>query len=325
MNTFQIIKNSYSTKKYSRKLRVEALYLRLRKDMLRNKYLYIMALPGLIYYTIYHYWPVYGAIIAFKDFSPAAGILGSPWVGFKHFESFFNSYYFTRILKNTIILNIYSLIWAFPAPIILALALNEIRNNAFKRVVQSVSYLPHFISIMVISGLIIDFTSSDGIINYILGFLGVEKSNMLLNPGLFRTIYISSSIWQEVGWGSIIYLSALTGIDQELYQASTIDGAGRFKQFLHVTLPGIMPTIIILLILRLGHMMNIGFEKVFLLYNPATYETSDVISTFVYLKGILEANFSYTTAIGLFNSIINFMLIIISNKISRKMTETSLW
>lgn len=295
------------------------------KDFYRNKAIYIMAIPVLAFYIIFHYGPMYGAIIAFKDFAPAKGILGSSWAGLRHFKDFFGSFYFKRVVGNTLIINIYALIFGFPAPIILALLLNEITNSMFKRTVQTVSYLPHFISTMVICGLIIDFTAAEGLVNQIIEFFGGEKSNLLLRPELFRPIYISTNIWQNIGWGSIIYLSALTGIDQELYEAAIIDGASRWKQTKHITIPGIMPTIVIMLILRIGQLMNIGFEKIILLYNPSTYETADVISSFVYRKGLLEMSYSYSTAVGLFNSIINFLLVVLANWISRKVNETSLW
>lgn len=295
------------------------------QDFKINKYIYIMAIPMILYFIIFHYIPMYGVIIAFKDFDAAKGILGSPWVGLKHIKSFFDSFYFRRLIGNTLLINIYDILWAFPAPIILALLLNEIKNEKFKRTIQSVTYLPHFISLVVICGLIKDFCSSDGLINILLGYLGIPASNLLLRNELFRTVFIGSGIWQGVGWGSIIYLSALTSIDESLYEASKIDGAGRWKQTLHITLPGIIPTILILLILRLGSMMNVGFEKIILLYNPTTYETADVISSFVYRKGLQEAAYSYSSAIGLFNSIINFLLLIIANTISKKVSETSLW
>lgn len=268
---------------------------------------------------------MYGAMIAFKDFSPGKGILGSSWVGLKHFNTFFRSVYFFRIIKNTLLINILNLAFGFPAPIILALLLNELKNAIFKRLVQTISYLPHFISVMVICGMIIDFTASKGIINDLIELFGGERGALLLRPELFRTIYVSTNIWQEVGWGSIIYLAALSGIDYQLYEAATIDGAGRFRQLMHITLPGIAPIIIILLILRIGQMMNVGFEKIILLYNPNTYETADVISSFVYRKGLMEFNYSYSTAVGLFNSIINFTLLLSTNWFSRSVSETSLW
>lgn len=310
---------------YKRSSTIQGFFKILAKDIRKNKFIYLMAVPAILYYIVYHYWPMYGAVIAFKNFNPADGILGSPWVGFKNFKNFFQGVYFFRILKNTLLINIYDLLWGFPAPIILALLMNEIKNNIFKRTVQTVTYLPHFISIMVICGIIIDFTSQNGLVNSIIGFFGGKQSNLLMKPELFRPIFVGTNIWQGVGWGSIIYLAALSGIDSELYEASKIDGANRWKQLIHVTIPGILPTIVILLILRMGQMMNVGFEKVMLLYNPNTYVTADVISTFVYRKGIIEANFSYSTAVGLFNSVINFVLLVVSNKLSRLFSETSLW
>jgi ABC-type polysaccharide transport system, permease component len=295
------------------------------RDFSRNKYLYLMAIPGLLFYVIFHYFPMYGAIIAFKNYRPSLGIMQSSWVGLKNFTSFFQSYYFWSILKNTILINCYELLWGFPAPIILALLLNEIRNEKFKKSVQTVTYLPHFISTVVICGLIVDFTSQSGLFNNIVSIFGGTRSNFLMKPELFRTIYVSSEIWQSVGWGSIIFLAALTGIDPELYNAATVDGANRFKQALHVTLPGIAPTIVIMLILRIGKMMNVGAEKILLLYSPTIYDTADVISTFVYRKGLIDANYSYSAAVGLFNSVINFTLLILANKISRKVNDTSLW
>lgn len=297
----------------------------LAKDFKRFKVAYLMAIPIFLYYIIFHYGPMYGATIAFKNFSPGKGILGSPWAGFKHFEDFFSSYYFFRTLTNTLLISVFDLLWGFPAPIILALMLNEITNLKFKKTVQTITYMPHFISLVVICGIIIDFTATDGLVNSIIAFFGGKPTNLLIRPELFRTIYISTGIWQNVGWGSIIFIAALSGIDQELYAAASIDGAGRWKQTLHVTLPGIAPTIIILLILRMGRMLNVGFEKIILLYNPLTYETADVISSFVYRKGLMDSNYSYASAVGLFNSVINFILLIISNKISRRFSETHLW
>ncbi|MCR8633029.1 ABC transporter permease [Paenibacillus radicis (ex Xue et al. 2023)] len=305
--------------------RKDSFIIRLLRDLSKNKIIYFMALPVIAYYLIFDYGPMYGASIAFKDFSAIKGISGSPWVGFQNFSDFFKDVYFVRIFRNTLLLSLYNIIFGFPAPIILALLLNEVRKQIFKRFVQSVTYLPHFISVMVLCGLIVDFTSRNGIINDLLAFMGMERVTMLLKPELFRSIYVGSNIWQELGWGSIIYLAALAGIDQDLYEAATIDGAGRFKQMLHVTLPGIMPTIIILFILKMGSMMNVGFDKIFLLYNPITYETSDVISTYVYRKGILEANYSFSAAVGLFNSVINFVLLVATNQFSKKVNETSLW
>ena len=295
------------------------------RDILKNKYVYLMLLPVVAYYIIFWYWPMYGAQIAFRDFSPGRGIWGSEWVGLQHFVEFFNSRYFTRLLRNTLLLNVFDILFGFPAPIILAILINEIRSNPFKRTVQTITYLPHFISMVVICGLITDFAASDGVFNDVLKAVGIDSIPFLLRPEWFRTVYVSSEIWQTLGWNSIIFLAALVNIPAELYEAAKIDGAGKIKQLLHITLPSLIPTIVIMLILRMGKIMNVGMEKILLLYNPATYETADVISTFVYRKGILEMSFSYSTAVGLFNSVISFILVVTVNKISRKLKEYSLW
>lgn len=303
----------------------KSFWQKVKKDFMKNKYIYLILLPVIAWYAIFCYGPMYGAVIAFKDFSPGKGIMGSPWVGFKNFLDFFKSYYFLRILKNTILLSGLGLIFGFPAPIILALLLNEVRNNFFKRTVQTITYLPHFISIVVICGMIHTFVKQDGIITLFLSYFGVKNQNLLVEAANFRPIYIISGIWQQVGWNSIIYLAALTGIDQQLYEAARVDGASRLRQTWSITIPGILPTIMILLILRIGDLLNVGFEKVMLLYNPTIYETADVISTFVYRRGILSADYSYATAVDLFNSVVACILILCANKISKKLTENSLW
>jgi putative aldouronate transport system permease protein len=285
-----------------------------------------MALPVVLYFFVFKYLPMYGAVIAFKDYNVAQGIWASKWVGFEHFRSFFESYYFFRVLRNTFLISFYHLIFGFPAPILMALMLNEVRIKWFKSVIQTVSYLPHFISLVVICGLIIDFTNRGGVINSILVFFGGENSALLNSAANFRTIFVSSSIWQEVGWSSIIYLAALSGINTELYEAARVDGAGRFRQIWNITLPGLIPTIMILLILRIGGLMDVGFEKIVLLYNPNTYETADVISSFVYRMGLSQGNdYSYTTAVGLFQSVINFILLISANSISSRFSGNRLW
>lgn len=294
-------------------------------DIRKNKLLYVMLFPVLLYYVIFHYGPMYGAIIAFKDFSPRLGIWGSDWVGFEHFQAFFTGPYFWRTIKNTVLISFYQLLFGFPAPIVLALLLNEVKHALFKRTVQTITYMPHFISLVVICGIIKDFTVSDGVMNDIIVFFGGERTTFLLEPSFFRSVYVSSGVWQHIGWGTIIFLAALTGIDQEQYEAAKIDGAGRWKQMTNVTLPGLMPTIIILLILEIGRMMNVGFEKIILLYNPGTYETADVISSYVYRVGLQDFNYSFSSAVGLFNSMINFILLICSNWLSRKFNDTSLW
>jgi len=300
-------------------------WIRLLRDLRRNKYIYLMALPVVAYYFIFQYLPIYGIQIAFRDYSPSTGFLNSPFVGFKHFLSFFNSYYFWRLIKNTLMINFYELLFGFPMPILFALLLNEIRRSWFKRTVQTISYLPHFISVVIIAGMITDFVARDGLINQFIMLLGGDAIPFLQKAEWFRAIYVGSGIWQGLGWSTIIFLAAISNIDPTLYEAATVDGAGRWRQVLHITIPGIMPIVIIMLILQMGYMMSVGHEKIILLYNPLTYETADVISTYVFRKGILEASYSFSTAVSLFNSVINFLLLILANNISRRVSETSLW
>ena len=304
----------------------ESVFAFLKKDFQRNKIIYLMLLPVVAYFVIFHYLPMYGASISFKQYDIVKGIGGSKWVGFKHFIRFFNSPLFSRVTFNTFIINSYMLIFGFPAPIILALMLNEVKSRIFKRTVQTISYLPHFISIVVISGIIIQFTAKDGLINDILEFLNMERISMLIQPKMFRPIYVITGIWQEIGWESIIYLSALSAINQELYEAARIDGAGRWRQIISVTIPGIMPTIVIMIIMRIGSMMNVGYEKIILLTNQNTYETGEVISSYVYRTTLVNlSSYDYGTAIGLFNSVINLTLLVFANYISKAVSETSLW
>ena len=297
----------------------------LRKDLRKNKWKYIMILPVIIYIAVFCYKPMYGVIIAFKNFRPAVGIMDSPWVGLKHFITFFNDYNFWRILKNTFSISALSILFGFPAPILLALLINEIRKTKFKRAVQTISYMPYFISMVIICGLIKTFCQSDGIITDLVVALGGERVNLLASKNWFYPIYIISNIWQNIGWDSIIYLAALAGIDQEQYEAARVDGAGRIRQIISVTLPGLMPTITILFILKMGNILNVGFEKILLLYSPTTYEVADVISTYVYRIGILDANFSYSTAIGLFNSVVNIIFLLLTNALSKKMNNSGLF
>ena len=298
----------------------------LKKDIKKFWGAYLIAVPILLWYFIFNYIPMYGALIAFQRFNPAAGIWGSTWVGFSNFTQFFNSFYFWRLIGNTLALNILGLIFVFPAPIIFALLLNELRKQFFKRTVQTITYVPHFISMIVVCGMILDFVGRDGIISTFVSVItGNPAGNLLLDPGNFRPVMIISDIWQQIGWSSIIYLAAIATVDQELYEAAEIDGANRLRKVLSVTIPGIMPTLMILLILRLGAIMNVGFEKVLLLQNPAIFETADVISTFVYRAGILQGNFSYASAIGLFNSVINFIMVVAANQVVKKLTGQSLW
>ena len=297
-------------------------------DFQKNKAVYFMFLPVVVFYLIFHYYPMSGIILAFKDFKPVLGIWGSPFTGdygFEHFLAFFGSSFFGRTITNTILISLYQLIFGFPMPIILALMLNELRSPKFKKVMQTITYFPHFISTVVVCGMLTDFCLSDGLFNQITGFFGVPSVSMLSEPKLFRTIYVASGIWQSMGWDSIIYLAAIAGIDTQLYEAASLDGAGRFKKIWHITLPGIKGTVVILFIMAIGKMMSVGSEKILLLYNPSTYKTADVISTYVYRKGLLDQDYSYSTAVNLFNSVINFALVFCANALSRKLTETSLF
>ncbi|WNR43319.1 ABC transporter permease [Paenibacillus roseipurpureus] len=308
-----------------RKTATASFPVRFKRDFLLNKYLYLMMIPVLAYYVIFHYAPMYGALIAFKEYTPMKGIVHSPWIGFQNFHDFFGSYYFWRILKNTVVISLYTLCFEFPAPIILAILINELANKKFQRFVQTVTYMPYFISLVVIAGMIKDFTNNGGLVNTLLTYFGANDTAMLQKPELFRTIYVLSEIWQKIGWESIIYLAALMSIDQEQYEAARMDGATRLKSIWHITIPGILPTISIMFILRMGNLLNVGFEKIILLYNPSTYDTADVISSFVYRKGLLEFGWSYSAAVGLFNSVINLALLITANKISKRISENSLW
>lgn len=298
------------------------------KDFKQNYLLYLLVLPVIAYYIIFHYGPMGGILIAFKNFKPNKGIFGSPWAndfGFQHFLAFFNSIYFSRTVINTLAISAYSIVFGFPAPILLALMMNEVKNKIFKRTVQTLTYFPHFISTVVICGMIKQFCLTDGLFNQIGGLFGGTPVPFLQYPQYFRTIYTISGIWQGVGWDSIIYLAAITGVDMELHEAAALDGAGRFKRIWHITLPAIKPTIVILLIMKIGGMMSVGSEKILLLYNEAIYETSDVISTYTYRRGLLKGDYSFSTAVSMFNSLINFILVLTANAISNKVTETSLF
>ncbi|MFH5183370.1 ABC transporter permease [Paenibacillus sp. TAB 01] len=288
--------------------------------------LYLMLLIPIVWYLVFHYGPLYGLQIAFKNFSPAKGILGSKWVGLDHFERFVESYYFWRLLWNTLSINLFSLIFAFPVPIFLALLVNEIRNKAFSKIVQNVTYIPHFISVVVMVGMLTLFLSPQGgPISAAIRAFGGTPVRFLDIAAWFKPIFIGSNIWQNMGWQSIIYIAALSGVNPQLYEAAKMDGANRLQRIWHVSLPGILPVIVILLILDVGHFMNIGFEKILLMQNNLNMEASDVISTFVYSAGILKGEYSYTAAIGLFNSIVNLALLLLVNRFARKKAETSLW
>ena len=294
-------------------------------EIKKNKLTYAMAIPGILFFLIFHYAPMFGVIIAFQDYSVARGFFASEWVGLKHIIDFCKSVYFTRTVSNTVVISVMNLVIGFPAPIILALLLNEIKSGGYKRVVQTVTYIPHFISTVIICGMISKFCMKDGMFNIILGWFGFEAKNLLQEPAAFKWIYVLSDLWQQVGWNSIIYLAALTNVDPTLYEAASIDGAGKLRQVFAITIPSIIPTVVTLFIMRMGSMLSVGSDKILLLYNPTIYETSDVINTYVYRKGLLEMNYSYSTAIGLFNSLVNLCFLNASNAISRKVTETSLW
>lgn len=301
---------------------------RIQLDLRKNWTLYMLVLPVIAYYVIFCYRPMYGVLIAFKNYKPRLGILGSPWTdehGFAHFLSFFRSMYFGRTFRNTLLISLYSLIFGFPAPILLALLFNELTSRRFKRAVQSITYFPHFISTVVICGLLTQFCLSNGIFNDVRALLGLRRTSLLQQARYFRTLYIASDLWQGVGWGSIIYLAAIAGVDPQLYEAAAIDGAGRFARALHVTLPCVSNTIVLLLIMSIGGLLSVGSEKVILLYNPSIYETADVISSYVFRRGLLEGDYSYSAAIGLMNSLVSLLLVLTANAISRKVSETSLF
>lgn len=293
----------------------------------KNKILYLLMLPGILYYIIFKYVPMYGILIAFQDYSMGLGIWGSKFVGFKHFTEFFvNTPDSWKLIRNTLMLNLYDLLFHFPTPIVLALLFHELRNKYFKRMVQTISYMPHFLSTVVIAGILVIFLSpTTGIANVIMKWFGAEPVMFLGLPEWFRTIFIGSEIWQKAGWGTILYLAAIAGIDPSLYEAAEMDGANRFRKMWHITLVGMVPVMIILFVLNLGHIMEIGYQKIILLYNPMNYETSDVINTYVYRRGILDADFSFASAVGLFQSVIGLVLVVFANRIARKHSETSLW
>lgn len=292
----------------------------------RSKGLYLFLLPAVVYFLVFNYFPMYGVQIAFKDFSPVLGITGSPWIGFDHFERFFNSYYFTRLIRNTLCLSLYSLVVSFPIPVILALAFNEIRSERMKKAVQTISYAPHFISIVVMVGVLnLFFSQSSGLINKILVNLGMEKIPFLTSSSTFPHMYVWSGIWQNTGWNAIIYIAALSGVDTQLHEAAQVDGASRWQRVLHINLPSILPTVTIMFIMNAGKLMSMGFEKIFLMQNQQNIETSQVIATFVYQSGLLNADYGFAAAIGLFNNVINVVMLLIVNKISQKLSETSLF
>lgn len=299
---------------------------RKNRKIIQNWQLYLFILPAVLYFIIFKYVPMYGIQIAFKDYIPTLGFAGSEWVGLAHFERFFSSYYFWELITNTLGISVYELVIGFPLPIILALLLNEAKDGLYKRTVQTVTYAPHFISVVVISGMIIAFLSpTTGIINHFLQFLGLDPIHFMTDPKWFKTIYVLSGVWQSTGWGTIIYLSALSSVDPEQHEAAVVDGATRLQRIRHINIPTIVPTMIILLIMNLGNIMAMGFEKILLLQNPLNKSASNVIATFVYEMGLLDAQYSFAAAVGLFNAVINAILLITVNYLAKKTNETSLW
>lgn len=298
---------------------------RVGKQLYRSRFLYAMLLLPIAYFLIFHYGPMFGNLMAFKEYSIMKGVFGSPWAGFKYFEQFLFNDYFWKVVKNTLILNIYSLIFYFPAPILFAVLLNELISSRFRRAIQTISYIPHFLSTVVVAGMLVNFLSVSGMINQVIEFFGGSATTFLSQASWFRTIFIGSEIWQGLGWSSIIYMAALTGIDPGLYEAATIDGANRWHKIRHITLPGIATVVTIMLLLNVGHMLSVGFEKILLLYSGPTYETADVIQTFVYRRGLIDADFSFAAAVGIFQSVISLVLIVGANQLSKKINGARLF
>lgn len=296
-----------------------------RRSLRRDWQLYSLAVLPLLFFAVFRYLPMIGNVIAFRRYQPGGALFGDEWVGLHYFRMFLADPTFWQVFTNTLVLGALTLLFLFPLPVVLALLLNELRSRRWKRFVQTVSYLPHFLSIVVVAGLIIQVLSVDGVVNQGLRALGHGAIPFLQQPGWFRTIYVSSEMWQTVGWGTILYLAALTTIDEQLYEQARIDGANRWKQIWHVTLPGIRPTMMTLLVLNTGTFMAVGFEKILLLYNPLTYPTADVISTYLYRVGVVSGSFSYAAAIGLFESVIGLVLVLSTNFVSRRTTGASLW
>ena len=306
--------------------RVESVWQRQARKVRASKYLLLLVLPGFVWYVIFQYIPMYGVTIAFKELSLRLGVLGSPWIGFDQFERFFNYPRFWGLIRNTFLLSFYTMLFGFPAPIIFALALNELVSRTYKRTVQTISFLPHFIAMPAVVGmLVLALSPSTGFVNVFLGAFGIEPIYFMIKPRWFRPIYVISDIWQNVGWGAIIYLAQLSRVDPELYEAATVDGASRMRKMWHISLPALTPVISILLILRIGGLLSVGGEKVLLMYNDLTLETADVIWTYVYRRGLLRQDFSYGTAVGLFNSVISLILVVLANTAARRFSEYRLW
>lgn len=302
---------------------VKPTYFRkLFRDLRRDPYLYLLALPGVLFFLIFKYVPMWGVLMAFQNYSPFAGITGSPWVGLEHFRTFFDTPDFGLLLRNTLAINLLNLVFFFPLPIVLALMLNELRNVVYKRFIQTVLYLPHFLSWVIIIGLTFTLLGKgEGLVNHLLEAAGYERIDFLTNPHVFWVLVTGQSMWKEAGWGTIVFLAAIAGVDPQIYEAARMDGAGRFRQMWHVTLPALRNVIVVLLILRLGDIMDVGFEQLFLLYNGAVSEVAEVFDTYVYRIGIQRGQFSYSTAIGLFKSIVGLILVLGSNKLAKKLGQ----
>lgn len=305
--------------------RKTSFWRRLRKDLSKNRIVYYMWIPVFLYYIVFHYLPMGGLVIAFQDYKPFKGMMNSDFVGLKWFADFLGGPYAGRVIGNTLVISFLSIAIGFPMPILLALMINEVNSNAFKKTVQTVSYMPHFISLIVVCGLLHDFSSSQGLFNVIGTALGGERINYLSSTSTYRTVYVLSGVWKQMGWGSIIYLATLSAVDPALYEAAAIDGANRFRRIWHITLPALVPVIAVQLIMRLGQVMSEGHEKTILLYNESTWEVSDIVSSFVYRRGLLETNYSYGAAVGLFNSVVNVIILTVANNASRVISNESLW
>lgn len=303
----------------------KSFWTRFCLDLKRHKWKYIVVLPVIVWLILFCYKPMYGVVIAFQNFKVTKGISGSDWVGLYHFKRFFNDVYFGRLMRNTLTISFLSILFSFPVPILLALMLNEVKNSKFKRTVQTVTYMPHFISTVVVCSLLHTLFGANGLIPEFIESLGGSGRSLLAQSKYFYPLYIGSGIWEEAGWNSIIYLAALSSIDQEQYEAARVDGAGRMRQIWSITLPGILPTVVMLLILKVGKVMSLGYEKIILLYEPLTYEVADVISTYVYRKGMIDVDYSYSTAINLFNSVVNIILLILANRLSKKAGQSGLF
>jgi putative aldouronate transport system permease protein len=307
------------------KISAESFSRRWGRNYRKHKYIYLMILPVIAFYLVFHYIPMGGAVIAFQDYKPALGMGRSPWVGFRHFAEFLEGPYALRLIKNTLLLNVYQIVFGFPAPVLLALFINEIHQKQYKRIVQTISYMPHFISLVVICGLLQTFCRTDGLFNDVLTLFGAERSSLLARAELFRTIFTASGIWQTIGWGSIIYLATLSGVDPNLYEAAAMDGAGRVTRMISVSFPSLIPVIVVQLIMRLGNILTQGFEKIILLYSPLIYDTSDVISSYVYRRGLIQMDYSFGSAVGIFNSAVNLTILVLANHLAKKSIQESLW